>query len=449
MCKHFVHVRSLNPYNISAAHVPCGECAECRKKMQNDWTTRLKCELEYYHFKRKFNIGFITLTYNDRHLPHIPRRFFKKGEYRRIPCFSYIDIKRFTDGIRNYLFRVHGLTDGYRFFLSSEYGEKKHRPHYHAVLLFHPSISHELMYKVCSDLWCGTHLVIPENKIKKIPRRHYGIISPFEEDEDGKGGFIPKDNYKVGAYCAKYVCKDIEFQETIGDSFDHLTKRQSNRLRWFRPFHKQSRSFGSCIFNDKSGEQKLKYLLGGIPFVGSRALAPLPRYLKEKLLFTEMKRYNLRAHREETIRKYSKFFMEYREQVFNYKVDCMASKLQQLATPEFWLNHKCRDGKAHDLSWFVNEAIKHLGLDNLAVFSVVHYGLRWSRCHVGMPWSDFYLSRFDPIADWTDYPLIDHRTYAVFTRTLNQICGDEGFLDVPKRSKLDKVLSQIRALHQK
>lgn len=448
MCKHSVYVRSLNPYNIKSAYVPCGECAECRKKMQMDWTSRLKCELEHYHFHRKFNVGFITLTYNDRHLPHIPRRFFKKGEYKRIPCFSYIDIKRFTDGIRNYLFRVHGLTDGYRFFLSSEYGEKKHRPHYHAVLLFHPSISPELMYKVCSDLWCGTTLVIPENKIKKIPRRHYGIISPFEPDKDGKGGFVPKDNYKVGAYCAKYVCKDIEFTETIGDSFDHLTKRQKNRLRWFRPFHKQSRSFGSCIFNGKSDEQKLKYLLDGIPFVGSRALAPLPRYLKEKLLFTEMKRYNLHAHREETIRKYSKFFMEYRDVVFDYKFRCMSEKLKQLATPEFWMNHKFEDGKSHDFSWFVKDCISNLGLDDLAAFAVAYYGVRYTRCHSGMPLSDFYLSRFDPIADWSDYPLLDYRLYGVYHKAINQIFAWESCISVPRRYDLDKIVCQVRAFHQ-
>lgn len=447
MCKQFLNIRSKSVYNIKCAFVPCGQCSDCRSALQKDWTTRVKCELEHYHFKRSFNVGFLTLTYNERHLPHVPRRFFKRGEYRKVPCFSYIDVKRFTDGIRNYLFRVHNLTDGYRFFLSSEYGEKKHRPHYHLILMFDKSISHKLMYDVCEDLWCGTENVIPNNpKWKNRKRRHYGRISSFAPTENDKG-FVPKDTYSVGSYVAKYVCKDLEFYECVDGLFDHLTKRQKNRLRWFLPFHKQSRSFGSCILDGKSDEEKLKLYTDGIPFVGTRALTPMPRYLKEKLLFSDYKYYNLKAHKEETFHRYSKFFFDNRSDIYRIRFECAKKKFIQFQSEDFWKsknftfdNHK---------PWALAKNIfDELGLDNCVKFYLLYFGVRPENCHILPRAEDSFISRYDPCADLSFFPKIPSREYAVYARALFAIFDYERFCKIQKRSPLEKLLSQVRSFYQ-
>lgn len=51
------------------SEVPCGHCEECRNKVQNDWFVRLYYEWLYTTDVLKGSVYFITLTYNDAHLP--------------------------------------------------------------------------------------------------------------------------------------------------------------------------------------------------------------------------------------------------------------------------------------------------------------------------------------------------------------------------------------------
>ena len=48
----------------SLCPVPCGLCIECRRDWQNDWNFRLSQEV-----KRSKVPIFLTLTYDDEHLP--------------------------------------------------------------------------------------------------------------------------------------------------------------------------------------------------------------------------------------------------------------------------------------------------------------------------------------------------------------------------------------------
>jgi len=90
--------------------IPCGSCIGCRLEKSRQWAIRCIHEASLYD-----NNCFITLTYNNEHLPHT-RSLIK----RDFVLFMKRLRKQFGQGIR--------------FFQSGEYGDQLSRPHYHACL---------------------------------------------------------------------------------------------------------------------------------------------------------------------------------------------------------------------------------------------------------------------------------------------------------------------------
>ena len=91
--------------------IPCGKCVACRLAKSKEWTTRI-C-LESKCFKYTY---FLTLTYDDYHLP--------PGEE-----LSRKDLRNFIKRLRKYI--------TFRYFACGEYGalEKTNRPHYHIIIM--------------------------------------------------------------------------------------------------------------------------------------------------------------------------------------------------------------------------------------------------------------------------------------------------------------------------
>ena len=106
----------LNPgYDpLDGVPFPCGQCLPCRINKRRVWTLRLMLE-RLLHEKA----SFITLTYSDENLPY-------DTEYQETLCKR--DLQLFFKRLR-FHFRVP-----VRFYACGEYGEKSHRPHYHAIL---------------------------------------------------------------------------------------------------------------------------------------------------------------------------------------------------------------------------------------------------------------------------------------------------------------------------
>lgn len=59
-----VHERLQGIYSPRKLQIPCGKCAECLKKRQNDLTTRV-----YREAQAKGKASFVTLTYRPEHIP--------------------------------------------------------------------------------------------------------------------------------------------------------------------------------------------------------------------------------------------------------------------------------------------------------------------------------------------------------------------------------------------
>lgn len=82
----------------------------CRITRARMWSVRIMHEAKLWP-----SVSFVTLTYDDEHLP-------ASGSLVKQ------DVQLFLKRLRKNLDRQ------FRYFLSGEYGEHKHRPHYHSVL---------------------------------------------------------------------------------------------------------------------------------------------------------------------------------------------------------------------------------------------------------------------------------------------------------------------------
>lgn len=100
--------------------VPCGVCPECRANYVSSVIQRAVVESMFSY------VYFITLTYSNKHLPHIDLN----GER-----FFYCDYNHIINMFKRFRANNHLPDREFRYLCVSEYGEKKHRPHFH-ILMF-------------------------------------------------------------------------------------------------------------------------------------------------------------------------------------------------------------------------------------------------------------------------------------------------------------------------
>lgn len=115
--------------DMTLCPVPCGHCIECRKDWQNDWTFRLTQEVK----RCKIPI-FLTLTYDDEHLPlgDVDLPFPEVETLSSQSVLVKSDFQKFMKRLRK-----HGketLKDC-RYFAVGEYGSRSNRCHFHAVII--------------------------------------------------------------------------------------------------------------------------------------------------------------------------------------------------------------------------------------------------------------------------------------------------------------------------
>lgn len=147
--------------------VPCGKCEACLSSRRLQWFTRLKFECDNYINK----CCFITLTYDDDHLP-------KNG----MLCKS--DLQKFWKRLRK------NLNVKIRYFNCGEYGEHTFRPHYHAIIFgLNPSVASNFV----SDSWpLGFTTVSPisDNRLMYVAKYVVKSLGALESDSNFVKPFI-------------------------------------------------------------------------------------------------------------------------------------------------------------------------------------------------------------------------------------------------------------------
>lgn len=100
--------------------VPCGNCSVCLQLKQQYITQRVQME------SLNHDLYFGTLTYNNEMLPYV--------SVSSDLCLSYADIDDWQCMIK--MIRKHEDLPPFKYMLVSEYGGRRHRPHFHFILSF-------------------------------------------------------------------------------------------------------------------------------------------------------------------------------------------------------------------------------------------------------------------------------------------------------------------------
>lgn len=104
--------------------IPCGQCLGCRIDYSREWANRLMMERQYHD-----DAYFVTLTYNDLHLPIVSRIDDETGELCDVATLRKSDLQNFLKRLRK------AFPDcRIRYYAAGEYGDEHLRPHYHLII---------------------------------------------------------------------------------------------------------------------------------------------------------------------------------------------------------------------------------------------------------------------------------------------------------------------------
>jgi hypothetical protein len=393
-------IRGVNFRSPKFASFGCGNCEECRAVYKSAWSFRLMAELEPLVAKN-WKMCFYTLTYDDEHLPLLPIEAFKDpdrdywinkeaGISRGIPCFSKDNIEAFTNHMRFWFFQ-HGLTD-IKYFIASEFGSNTQRPHHHGIYCVPPDFDTKALFDEIHSFWERFGFVFPKD-----------YFGGFDSQGYEHKPFVVNSPLAAMRYCAKYVTKDIYYNEFLnleglGIGSFRIKERAFKRCM---QFHVQTRGLGSCYLETlKTDEDKLKALNEGVFFNGDDKPRNLPQYLKNKLLFVNFyKKVGKIAPKRLVRRLPSAFFDEYREQIYNRKKKYAFDFFARLRDSAEWVARGVSPENTLRGLGFLNLVNSYLprGM-SLEDYYVGYYGQLVERTALPVDdssFSDFWFLRFD------------------------------------------------------
>lgn len=209
--------------------LPCGRCTGCRIDRSKQWAVRCVHESQQY-----YNNCFITLTYNEDHLPEnnsLVKKHFQDFMKRLRKKFSGIDEIKTIDR-----FGKPSLARPIRFYHCGEYGSKENRPHYHACLF---------------------NFDFPDKEFWTIKQGNRLYTSKILDEMWGKGYCIIGDvTIQSAAYVARYIMKKIngelaaeryvsQLDPKTGDcvyiqpEYVTMSRRPGIGYNWYKKYKKQ------------------------------------------------------------------------------------------------------------------------------------------------------------------------------------------------------------------
>lgn len=208
--------------------IPCRHCYACSLNYSAEWATRIMAEVQ----KDPEHAYFITLTYDDEHLPIPEKIYYGENETAYFEndgtwiegTLVKEDLQKFIKRLRRHLEYDNNLHD-FKFFAAGEYGETTGRPHYHAILM-------------------SCHLNIKEfYNAHKEPNKTYETWKSSELEKLWKNGMIDVAiaNWQDAAYVARYTAK--KWLKT-SDPWEYYTRGK------IPEFITMSKNIGDDYFNE-------------------------------------------------------------------------------------------------------------------------------------------------------------------------------------------------------
>lgn len=208
--------------------LPCGQCIGCRLERSRQWAIRCLHENKLHDAS-----CFVTLTYNDEHLP-------KYGTLVKR------DLQLFVKRLHNRLLKSRGV--GIRFYACGEYGDKNWRPHYHLIIFG---------WEPDDAVWFGVN-----QRGEKIFTSKY-LAEVWPKGFSVFGGVT----FDSAAYVARYVMKKVsgenarEYYETVDPEtgevldmvpeFTNMSRRPGIGSAFFEKYKDEIYRSDSVIVNTK------------------------------------------------------------------------------------------------------------------------------------------------------------------------------------------------------
>lgn len=338
----------FNPYLGDYVLVPCRKCAACRSSYARDLQNRIEDECRAH----KFNF-FITLTYDNKHLPmyfaypsedgvtfrafrgnlplldahglELPELDFKLEDSWFVepqhniyqPGFGFCykpDIQKFIKRLRIKIVRNYGNVSQskIRYFIASEYGPATFRPHYHGVIF-------------CDDERIARDM-------PRLIRETWSMCAPERCDVQLVSGAAPQ-------YVAKYVNGFACLPKVLGTEFTrpfHLASKNPA----LGAFKIDEKEIFDCFVNNYFERPTVDAKTGEVTF-GLFPLKVLSRYFRRYCGYGESNLdYELRLYKKYATGDYRKIY----DKVEHRYVEC------QLRGDEY-LNYK-GSFKYKDYLWF-------------------------------------------------------------------------------------------------
>lgn len=208
--------------------VRCGKCLACLSHRQAEWITRLRVALE----ASPGTAYFVTLTYDEEHLPYNLDKTVDLSEvdvFPRVPSVRKRDLQKFHMDLRKRFQQGFYYDDTlgfparidlppgikFRYYCTSEYGPKGLRPHYHGFYTKLPE-DNDLVFDLFQKIW----------------NRGFVYCEPAESE-------------KAAAYVAKYLVNTslVPIPEAADRPFALMSKGLGleyltpSRLEWHRAAH--------------------------------------------------------------------------------------------------------------------------------------------------------------------------------------------------------------------
>ena len=203
--------------DLPPLEIPCGQCVGCRLERSRQWALRCVHEASLHD-----DNCFITLTYDDDHLP---------------PGGTLVK-KHFQDFMKR--LRKDVQPTRIRYYACGEYGDRTFRPHYHALLFnYRPS-----------------DLVLIGKGPTEDRHPYYGSESLAQTWGYGHVT-VGECTFESAAYCARYVMKKQTGRaaaDHYGDrlpEFNLMSRRPGIGKDWYNQFKSDLYPHDFTVLNNK------------------------------------------------------------------------------------------------------------------------------------------------------------------------------------------------------
>lgn len=261
--------------------IPCGKCHECRLAYSRRWADRCMLEAQYHNEN-----CFITLTYDDEHIPNDYGFDPITGERRRFNSLKKEDLQKFFKSLRNALNEIpKEKRDGkqrywhegdpdfvpVRYLACGEYGSKTSRPHYHIILFgWHPPETD----------------IVPIGK-NELGQDYYGSATLSKAWDKGFH-VVGECDWNSCAYVSRYVTKKMfpmekDFYEmcNIEPEFLVMSRRPGIGAQWYEDNKKCYSTFLKSYLKTKTGS----HAIGSVKYFDNKLMNDYPEIyedMKEK-----------------------------------------------------------------------------------------------------------------------------------------------------------------------